>query len=106
MGRLGWRSVLIWMPRWDFRFQQFQHFHEDGFNVVGFPDGPGGADGLEELLQDNVQPRGFALRCFQQFLHVRPVLWRQLLCLPGQELEMEAYGIDGVAYFMSHSCGQ
>ena len=81
----------------DFRFQQFQHFHEDGFNVVGFPDGPGGADGLEELLQDNVQPRGFALRCFQQFLHVRPVLWRQLLCLPGKELEMEAYGIEGVA---------
>ena len=73
---------------------------------MGFPDGLGGADGLEELFQNDVQPRGFALCRFQQFFHVRPVLRGQLFCLPGQELEMKADGVEGVAYFMGHPRGQ
>ena len=87
----------------DFRFQQFQDIHDDGVNVVGLPDGLGGADGLEKLFQDHVQPGGLTLRRFQQFFHLRPVFRGEFLCLPGQELEMKAYGVEGVAYFMGHT---
>ncbi|WP_330935341.1 hypothetical protein V3C20_07340 [Akkermansia sp. RCC_12PD] len=70
---------------------------------MGFPDGLGGANSLEELFQDNVKPGGFSFRRFQQFFKVVPVFRRQFFRLPGKELEVQADGVERIAYFMGYA---
>jgi len=72
--------------------------------VVAVPSRGGGADGVEELLEDGVQPADFGAGGGQVFLQRLAVAGGQFAQLAAQQLEVDVERVERVADLVGDAC--
>ena len=90
----------------DFRFEQGQGLAEDGVEVAAVAAGGGGADGVEELLEDGVEPLDFLAGGVHVLGEALAVGGGEAAEFPLHELEVDVEGVERVPDLVGDAGGE
>ena len=79
---------------------------KDGVETLRFASRGGGADGVEELFEDGIEPLDFLARGLHVFREALAIGWREFADFPFDELQVDIKRVERVADFMGDARGE
>src|SRR5690606_33462549 len=90
----------------EFRLQQPEGIPHQYVEIAALANRPRRPDGVEELLEDRVQPLDFLARDAEVFLKRGTVPGGEFAEFPAEELEVDIQRVERVANLMGDACGE